>query len=113
MKSAWNAGDIVACTCPTCRQVVQSRFEFRTIRMERSRLRVPNVLVDVCNVCDNIIAIPSQIAPLDSTRVAPDTIEEKCDRSRSPASFIPLLKIVFPTEPSRTSRNNSTYVLVL
>ncbi len=63
MKSAWNAGDIVACNCPTCRQVVQSRFEFRTIRMERSRLRVPNVLVDVCNVCDNIIAIPSQSIP--------------------------------------------------
>ncbi len=63
MKSLWSAGDIVACNCPTCRQVVQSRFELRTIRMERSRLRVPNVLVDVCNICDNIIAIPSQSIP--------------------------------------------------
>jgi hypothetical protein len=63
MKALWNPGDIVACNCPNCRQVVQSRFELRTVRMERSRLRVPNVLVDVCNLCNSVIGIPSQSIP--------------------------------------------------
>ncbi len=63
MKSLWNAGDVVACNCPNCRKVVQSRFELRNIRMPRSRLSVPNVLVDVCNLCDSIISIPSQSIP--------------------------------------------------
>lgn len=63
MKSMWSAGDIVACNCPNCRQVVQSRFELRNVRMPRSRLSVPNVLVDVCNLCDSVIGIPSQSIP--------------------------------------------------
>ena len=63
MKSMWSAGDIVASNCPHCRKAVQSRFEFRTVRMPRSRLSVPNVLVDVCTLCENMIAIPSQSIP--------------------------------------------------
>ena len=60
----------------------------------------------------NIKAIPIQIVPLVRTRAAPATSGEKCEISSSPASFIPLLRMVFPTDPSRTSRKSSTYVLV-
>ncbi|HEX8848870.1 MAG TPA: hypothetical protein VF761_04980 [Gemmatimonadaceae bacterium] len=63
MKSLWSAGDIVASHCPHCRKPVQARFEFRTVRMPRSRLSVPNVLVDVCGSCENVIGIPSQSIP--------------------------------------------------
>jgi hypothetical protein len=61
----------------------------------------------------NIIAIPAQIVPLVKTRAAPATNDAKCEMSRFPASFIPLLRIVFPTDPSTTSRKSNTYVLVL
>ena len=63
MKSMWSAGDLVASNCPHCRKSVQSRFEFRTVRMPRSRLSVPNVLVDVCTLCENVLSIPSQSIP--------------------------------------------------
>ena len=63
MKSLWSAGDLVASNCPHCRKTVQARFEFRTVRMPRSRLSVPNVLVDVCGICENVLGIPSQSIP--------------------------------------------------
>ncbi|HVD04782.1 MAG TPA: hypothetical protein VNB89_02140 [Gemmatimonadaceae bacterium] len=63
MKARWNVGDIVANSCPTCRDIVQSRYELRTVQMARSRLRVPNVLVDVCQRCGGVLAIPAQSIP--------------------------------------------------
>jgi hypothetical protein len=63
MKTGYKVGDIVASTCPHCRTNVQSRFEYRTVHMARTRLRVPNVLVDVCSLCSGVIAIPAQSIP--------------------------------------------------
>ena len=63
MKARWSVGDIVAKTCPHCRDIVQSRCELRTVQMERSRLRVPSVLVDVCQRCGGVVAIPAQSIP--------------------------------------------------
>ena len=53
-------------------------------------------------------AIPSQMVPLERTRTAPASIVCRREISRSPASFIPLLRIVFPTDPNRTSRKSRT-----
>ena len=63
MKSRFNAGDVVASYCPACGHNVRSRFEYRTVRFARTRLRVPNVLVDVCLDCDAVLAIPSESIP--------------------------------------------------
>lgn len=63
MTTGWKVGDVVASTCPHCRASVQSRFEYRTVRMARTRLRVPHVLVDVCSLCGGVIAIPAQSIP--------------------------------------------------
>ena len=63
MKARWNSGDVVASYCPACGHNVQSRFEYRTVRFARTRLRVPNVLVDVCLDCDAVLSIPSESIP--------------------------------------------------
>jgi hypothetical protein len=63
MKLAWKVGDHGANTCPRCRRIVRTRFELRTVQLARSRLRVPDVLVDVCTECDHMISIPPQSVP--------------------------------------------------
>jgi hypothetical protein len=60
LKPQWNAGDFATNTCPRCRKMVRSRFEYRTVQLFRSRLQVPDVLVDVCTECDHMISIPPQ-----------------------------------------------------
>jgi hypothetical protein len=60
LKPQWNVGDFATNTCPRCRKLVRSRFEYRTVQLWRTRLRVPRVLVDVCTECDHMISIPPQ-----------------------------------------------------
>ncbi|HWG51907.1 MAG TPA: hypothetical protein VN677_01270 [Gemmatimonadaceae bacterium] len=43
--------------------MVRTRFEYRTVRLARSRLCVPDLLVDVCTRCDHMISIPPQSVP--------------------------------------------------
>ncbi len=59
-KPQWSAGEFATNTCPRCRKIVRSRFEYRTVQPFRTRLRVTNVLVDVCTECDHMISIPPQ-----------------------------------------------------
>lgn len=63
MKLAWNPGDYASNDCQHCMKLVRTRFELRTVRMARSRLCVPNVLVDVCTECGHMVSIPPQSVP--------------------------------------------------
>jgi hypothetical protein len=63
MKHTWNAGDYAANSCRRCRKMVRTRFEYRTVRLARSQLCVPDVLVDVCTECDHMVSIPPQSVP--------------------------------------------------
>ena len=56
----WQVGDQGTNNCPRCKKVVRTRFELRTIQLWRTRLRVPDVLVDVCTECDHTISVPQQ-----------------------------------------------------
>jgi hypothetical protein len=60
LKPQWNVGDFASNTCPRCRKLVRSRFEYRTVQLWRTRLRVLDVLVDVCTECDHMISVPPQ-----------------------------------------------------
>ncbi|GAC1651298.1 MAG: hypothetical protein NVS4B3_11670 [Gemmatimonadaceae bacterium] len=60
MHAPWKVGDKIARECPTCRTLVRSSYEFRTIRMPRSRLRVRDVLVDICPGCGGMLGVPRQ-----------------------------------------------------
>ncbi|HJQ19407.1 MAG TPA: hypothetical protein VJ867_03590 [Gemmatimonadaceae bacterium] len=50
-------GEYVADTCPRCRKMVRARLELRSVRLARTRLVVPDVLVDVCPACDHMISV--------------------------------------------------------
>jgi len=50
-------GDYMSNTCPRCNKHVRSRLELRNVELARTRLIVPDVLVDVCPSCDHMISI--------------------------------------------------------
>ena len=60
MKTQWKAGDEASNTCPRCHKMVRSRFELRTVQLARSRLSIPDVLVDVCPECDHMISFAAE-----------------------------------------------------
>ena len=60
MMTRWIPSDAATAHCPACRKAVHARFEYRTVTLARTRLRVSKVLVDVCPVCDATIHIPRQ-----------------------------------------------------
>ena len=59
-KPEFKAGDVASNECMRCRKPVKTRFEYRTVQMRGTRLRVPDVLVDVCLECDHMISMPRQ-----------------------------------------------------
>jgi hypothetical protein len=63
MEAPWKPGDTVAAHCPNCRAAVQSRFELRVVHMPRTRLRLSNVLVSVCTICESLLGLPRQSLP--------------------------------------------------
>ena len=50
-------GDHVTNSCPRCHKLVRSRVALRSVALARTRLVVPDVLVDVCPECDHMISI--------------------------------------------------------
>ena len=60
MESPWRQGDASAGTCPRCRRIVATRFEYRTVELRGTRLRVSDVLVAVCAECDPMVSVPRQ-----------------------------------------------------
>ena len=60
MYEPYRAGDASAATCPRCRKPVATRYEYRTVQLARTRLRVRDVLVPVCTECDHMVFIPPQ-----------------------------------------------------
>ena len=65
MSVTFREGDVTADTCPRCHKQVQARFELRSVQLARTRLRVRDVLVDVCPDCDHMIAVaPGSLAQL-------------------------------------------------
>ena len=58
-------GDFITNTCPRCNKIVRSHLELRSVELARTRLVVPDVLVDVCPSCGHMISIaPDSVAQL-------------------------------------------------
>ncbi len=50
-------------TCRRCKKIVRSHRELRSVELARTRLVVPDVLVEVCLECGHMIAIaPESVA---------------------------------------------------
>jgi len=58
----------------------------------------------------NMQQIPSHMVPLVKVWKAPCQIAERVEKSIGPRLFMPLSKIVFPTDPNRIIRNRRMYV---
>lgn len=50
-------GDHITNTCQRCHKIVRSHIELRSVELTRTRLVVPDVLVDVCPNCGHMISI--------------------------------------------------------
>ncbi|HWZ60551.1 MAG TPA: YgiT-type zinc finger protein [Gemmatimonadaceae bacterium] len=59
-KEQWADGDFATNHCPSCSKLVQTRLTYRTVQLARTRLRVPQVLVDVCSECGRTISVARQ-----------------------------------------------------
>ncbi len=58
-------GDQMSNTCRRCEKDVRSRLVLRSVELARTRLVVPDVLVDVCPDCGHMISIaPSSMEQL-------------------------------------------------
>jgi hypothetical protein len=60
VKALFQAGDQSSSSCRACRKIVRTRYEVRTVHLPGTRLRFPNLLVDVCTECDGMVSIPRQ-----------------------------------------------------
>ena len=78
----WIEGDRSRAACERCKKVVATRFERRTVHLERPRpVDVPHVLVAACAECGEVAAIPPQSSPrLREARREPERIEVRIPR---------------------------------
>lgn len=56
-------GDTSRAICETCKRVVATRFDRRTVNLKNPEVAVPEVLVAICETCGRIVAIPHQSTP--------------------------------------------------
>lgn len=56
-------GDRSEAICPDCRGWRATEYRYRTVRLTRSKVDVPDVLVGVCLTCGSVVTIPQQSAP--------------------------------------------------
>ena len=59
----WKEGDRSRAVCERGRRLVETRFERRTVTLEHSCGRGPDVLVAACTSCGETVAIPAQSSP--------------------------------------------------
>ena len=58
-------GEHITNTCQRCHKIVRSQMALRSVAQPRTRLVVPDVLVDVCPSCGHMISIsPGSVAQL-------------------------------------------------
>lgn len=56
-------GDTGTAICPNCERRVQIRYEYRPFRLEETGVEVENVLLGVCQQCDESVTVPAQSTP--------------------------------------------------
>jgi len=57
------AGDQSRAICPHCRAMRDTVYQYRSVFLSKTKVSVPNVLVGVCQGCDQTIALPAQSTP--------------------------------------------------
>jgi len=60
MEAPWKNGDTASAHCPHCGGLVTSTYVRRSVFLPRTRLRVRDVLVNVCSICEGVLTLPRQ-----------------------------------------------------
>jgi hypothetical protein len=60
MTPLHKTGDKGNALCETCQEKVATTYQQRNVPLSDGSLMVPNVLVGVCDTCDNITTLPHQ-----------------------------------------------------
>jgi hypothetical protein len=59
----WNEGDTCEVVCHECGKLVSATLRYRDVGFEDNPVIVRNLLVDVCDLCDAVVAVPAQATP--------------------------------------------------
>ena len=59
----YEVGDKSKAVCEDCESLVSTTFEYRDVPFDNGRGTVKGVLAEVCNRCDNVVALPAQSTP--------------------------------------------------
>lgn len=66
VETAWRllrAGDVERSICPHCKAMREMVYQYRAVYLQKTKVTVPNVLVGVCQTCDQPIVLPAQSTP--------------------------------------------------
>jgi hypothetical protein len=56
-------GDRLEAICERCEDLVSGTYRYREVPLKKTGVRVHDILVGVCDACDEIISIPAQSTP--------------------------------------------------
>lgn len=56
-------GDTIRAICNHCESLNESTFRIRNLSRCNGRFIIKDILVSVCNICNNITGIPAQSTP--------------------------------------------------
>jgi hypothetical protein len=59
----WKEGDTGEAICDTCERRVATTYAYRSVHLRQTGANVENVLVGVCDECDEVASIPAQSVP--------------------------------------------------
>lgn len=59
----YQAGDTSRAICEDCNQIVETTFRLRDVPFFDGSGIAENILVAVCNTCNQVVAIPAQSTP--------------------------------------------------
>jgi hypothetical protein len=60
MVGVWREGETSTATCTGCGKVVSTTCRHRDVPFDDGSGVVPNILVSVCDHCDEVVGIPAQ-----------------------------------------------------
>lgn len=86
----FKVGDTLSALCNTCQSLETATFQLRDVPFSDNRGVVRQVLVGVCNRCENVAIIPHQSTPM--IKKALD-VQRKALESRVPAHMIDILNL--------------------
>ena len=106
----YEEGEKSKAICESCQQVVSSTFARRNVPFSDGKGEVKDILVSVCDLCDQVVAIPAQSTPaIRETRQK----EVKAIEAQLPAIYLDMLDLAAYTIDSASSTEFRKVLMIL